>query len=100
MVLLSLVGVEDEVIAADYSLSNAYFAFFRSIVGKAMKKVNWMGMTADDLRPLLIADPALVRDALASVRGKYGTIEGYVTNRCGVEPKTVSALRALLLEDA
>lgn len=100
MILMALLGVPDEVIAADYSLSNHYHEHFRRFVGSAIRKLRWLGLTVDDLRPLLIADPDLMRDALAAVRSKYGSVEHYVTLRCGVDASTIAELRRLLLEDA
>lgn len=99
MILLSLLGVPDDVIAADYSLSNRYYSNFRQYVGVAIRKLHWIGMNVDDLHPLLIADPALMYEALASVREKYGTVEAYVERRCGVDSETISKLRASLLDE-
>src|SRR5690606_24709795 len=64
MILLSLLGVPDDVIAADYSLSNTYHDRFRVYVSNAAKRLRWLGMNVDDLYPLLIADPQLMRGAL------------------------------------
>src|SRR5690606_24803664 len=92
MILMSLLGVPDDIIATDYSLSNQYYANFRQYVAEAIRSVRWMGLTVDDLRPLLIADPALILAALAAVREKYGSVEAYVTQRCGVDTETISRL--------
>lgn len=100
MILLSLLGVPDDVIAADYSLSNAYHDHFRLYVGNAVKKLRWIGMNVDDLYPLLIADPELMRGALTTVRQRYGSVETYVANRCGVDAATISKLRERLLEES
>lgn len=100
MILMALLGVPDEVIAADYSLSNAYHERFRHYVGLVTKKLRWIGMNVDDLYPLLIADPDLMRDALRSVRQRYGSVEAYVTERCGVSASTLSKLNELLLEES
>lgn len=100
MILMSLLGVPDEVIAADYSLSNAFHDRFRVFVGDAVKKLRWIGMNVDDLYPLLIADPELMRGALESVRQRYGSVENYVVNRCGVDAAVISKLRELLLEES
>jgi protein-tyrosine phosphatase len=100
MILMSLLGVPDEVISADYSLSNAFHERFRVYVGDAIKKLRWLGMNVDDLYPLLIADPELMRGALESVRQRYGSVESYVINRCGVDAATISKLRELLLEES
>jgi hypothetical protein len=87
------------VIAADYSLSNAFHDRFRIFVGEAAKKLRWIGMNVDDLYPLLIADPELMRGALESVRQRYGSVEDYVINRCGIDAVTISKLREKLLEE-
>ncbi len=100
MILMSLLGVPDDVIAADYSLSNVFHDQFRVFVGEAVKKLRWIGMNVDDLYPLLIADPELMRAALESVRQRYGSVENYVVNRCGVDAAVISKLRELLLEES
>ena len=100
MILMSLLGVPDDVIAADYSLSNAFHDQFRVFVGEAVRKLRWIGMNVDDLYPLLIADPELMREALESVRQRYGSVENYVVSRCGVAAATISKLRELLLEES
>lgn len=99
MILMSLLGVPDDVIAADYSLSNAFHDRFRIFVGDAVKKLRWIGMNVDDLYPLLIADPELMRGALESVRKRYDSVENYVINRCGVDAAVISKLRDNLLEE-
>lgn len=98
MILLSLLGVADDVIAADYSLSNRFYSYFHEHASGAVGKIAWLGITADDLRPMLIADPELMHGALAHVRRLYGSVEAYVTGPCGVDASTVISLRAQLLE--
>jgi hypothetical protein len=41
-----------------------------------------------------------MRAALESVRQRYGSVENYVVNRCGVDAAVISKLRELLLEES
>lgn len=98
MILLSLLGVPDDVIAADYSISNAFYRNFREYVSRTVRKLGWIGVNVDDLHPLLVADPALIYDALEGIRGRYGSVETYAVERAGIDALTIAKLRDTLLE--
>ena len=69
--LLALLGVDDETIAADYAL------------------------TAD---AFLTAEDVVMRRLLSQMRARYGSAEAYLEAH-GLEPEAIAALRASLLED-
>lgn len=69
--LLALLGVDDETIAADYAL------------------------TAD---AFLTAEDVVMRRLLTQMRARYGSAEAYLEAN-GLEPEAIAALRASLLED-
>lgn len=97
-VLLAVLGVPDEIIAADYALSNRFYHRFRDYVGTAVQKVRWMGLTVDSLQPLLIADGDMMREMLDSVRAKYGSIDNYLIQKAGLTEDDLRRLRQNLLE--
>ncbi|MBK9123004.1 MAG: tyrosine-protein phosphatase [Chloroflexi bacterium] len=99
MVLFGLLGVPDEVIVADYSLSNKYHHRFREYVGEAVVRFKWMAITPDDMTPFAVADPAVLRDVIAELRRRYGSFEDYALTRCGIDESVIAALRANLLEE-
>ncbi len=98
-VLLATLGVPDEVIAADYALSNLFYHKFRIYVGVVLKKVRWLGLSLDALHPLMIADGGMMSEMLVKLREKYGSIDAYLTGRAGLTAAEVAALRVNLIED-
>ncbi|MCU0475300.1 MAG: tyrosine-protein phosphatase [Anaerolineae bacterium] len=99
-VLLATLGVPDAVIAADYAQSNHFQPRFREYVGRAVVKLKWLGVSADSLHPLTIADGSMMHDMLATLRAKYHSIDDYLTQRAGLTHEEIGRLRALLLEEA
>lgn len=98
VVLFGLLGVPDDVIVADYSLSNTYHHRFREYVGEAVEQLKWLAITAEDMAPFAVADPAILRDVIAEVRRRYGSFETYALTRCGIDDGVIAALRSNLLE--
>jgi len=96
--LLLALGVPDDVIAADYSLSNLYFETFFEYGKQIAHSLRWLGVRADDLRPLFMADPETIRAAIQHVRAKYGSVEGYLRTAAGLDDDVIARLRATLLE--
>lgn len=97
LVLLAL-GVSEDLVVADYTLSNRNYHDFQRYVKKVLKRLAWFGITADDLYGLLVADAQVMRAALAHLKAKYGSVERYLTQYAGVQPATIERLKATLLE--
>lgn len=96
--LLMLLGVPDDVIAADYSLSNYYYDRFYEVAQIALKPLSVLGFRADDVAPLLSADAQTMQSVLDHVREKYGSIENYLTGAAGMTAEDLTQIRANLLE--
>ncbi|MEZ4669244.1 MAG: tyrosine-protein phosphatase [Anaerolineae bacterium] len=96
--LLSLLGVPDDIIIADYSLSNRYYDKYLEFGRRAVQPLAWLRVKAEDLQPLFLADPANLRAALDQVRQQYGGIERYLREKAGVDDATQARLRELLVE--
>ena len=96
--LLSLLGVPDDVIAADYSLSNIYYSTFITYGEWVAHRMRWFGIRAEDLQPFLVADPANMRITLRYLRDKYGSTEQYLQDAAGLSADDIPALRDRLLE--
>ena len=91
--VLSLLGVDDDRIAADFALTehatDRLVAEWRDRNGGATP--GW---------PAYGRAPAeIIRLVLADLRAAHGSVHGYVTGRLGVGEKTIDALRARLLTD-
>lgn len=96
--LLSVLGVPDETILADYSLSNQYYADFFRYAAQYVHRLRWLGVRADDLYPLLVADPQNIQTVLTHLRAQYGSVENYLTTAAGMSAEAIEALKANLLE--
>jgi protein-tyrosine phosphatase len=96
--LLSFLGVDEETILTDYALSNHHYEFFRAASAKVMVQLKLFGMNESDFDYLLIADSALMRQALSRLHEKYGSAEAYLLNTVGLSRETLAAVRGNLLE--
>jgi protein-tyrosine phosphatase len=92
--ILAVLGVPDEVIAADYGLSARYLDSERTpAIGQLQAST---GLGADLTRPLLSSPPELILQVLTRVRATGGTVDGYLLGH-GVEPAELAQLRTALL---
>ena len=96
--LLSLLGVPDETIIADYTLSNHHYDFFKASTRKNLAQLKVFGLNEADFDYLLIADGRLMQETLDYVRQKYGSIENYCLHYLGLSPQTLEAIRYNLLD--
>lgn len=96
--ILSALGVPDEVVFADYSLSNRYFDSFVASTDRQAQSLARIGLVTGDLHPLMLADPSTLRSVFSHLRLVFGSIEGYLQERAGVSHSTIVRLRARLLE--
>jgi protein tyrosine/serine phosphatase len=95
-VVLGLLGVPDEDIAADYALSEAALtAFRRRAEEQDPDGAAWLSSVPPQL---LEAKPEAMLDLLDWLRERHGSIEGY-TRSIGVSDATVAALRVRLLAE-
>ena len=93
-VLLALLGVRDEDIAADYALSEAGLAGFRSWAAENDSNVaEWLARVPPQL---LQARPEAMLDFLGWLREGHGSIENYARS-IGVSDATLASLRLTLL---
>lgn len=96
--LLALLGVDDETIVADYSLSNLAYRRYAGTLAHDIERLSRLGFSAEQVRPLLVANPAVLRAALAEIRAVHGSIEAYLRGPAGLDTAVLEQLRAELLE--
>lgn len=94
--LLSSLGVPDEVVLGDYELSNHYRTARR--IEELRPELESKGVDVETVRPYLSATgPALVA-AFAWIRSNHGSVEGYLTGPGQVEPDVIAKLRSDLVK--
>lgn len=94
--LLLALGVPEETVVADYTLSNHAYEVLAGRMGPEMERLYAFGFEQAQLRPFLLAEARTLTGALAHLRRRYGSGEGYLS-RSGLEPTTVAQARETLL---
>jgi protein-tyrosine phosphatase len=93
-ILLSLCGVRDEVIAADYAATQENLD---AIVERLMATKGYREVLASFPPDTLHAEPETMLSMLAELRGRYGSVDGYA-REIGLSGDTVGCLRESMLE--
>jgi len=96
--LLLHLGVPDEIIIADYTLSNRDYDTFRAYTEKLVARLSTLRISVDDLYPLLTADADTMRLTIDHIRSTYGDVQTYLTQQALVSQDVLDKLRADLLE--
>ena len=92
--VLAVLGVPDEVIAADYALSSRYLdPDSTPAIGQLQAST---GLGDSLTRPLLISPPPLILDVLSWVRAAGGSVEGYLLDH-GLSQAQLDQLRSALI---
>jgi len=92
--VLSLLGVDDDTVAEDYSLSNLAMARLRArYEGLPDRPARPQGVTDE----VFAAKPSNITTLLAALRELHGSVEDYVLG-AGVSPEAVESLRGSLLD--
>jgi protein-tyrosine phosphatase len=95
--LLSILGVPDETIVADFTLSNYAFD---SLLAETLDDPQMIAMDVPitTLNIILAADPEWMEQTLVYIKDTYGSVENYLKTQGGVTDATLAALRANLLQ--
>jgi protein-tyrosine phosphatase len=93
--VLSVVGVPDEVIASDFAATGLLLPSDRRT--EMIAVIASLGMDNERAAQLLSSDPALITEVLALVRQVHGSVAAYLVAH-GVSAEEIEALRRELLE--
>lgn len=95
--LLLLLGVPENIVLADYSLTNDAYDYIQTLSTDLIASLKRLGFRDDDITPLLIADPQNLKRALAHLTQHYGGIEAYFRTGLGFSDADIAQLRANFL---
>ena len=95
LLLLSL-GVPEETVIADYTLSNRAFGVLAERMRPELALLYTFGFSEERLRPFLLAEAPTLTGALAHLRRRYGSVEAYL-RRAGLTGNDFERLRQTLL---
>jgi hypothetical protein len=93
-IVLEVIGVPDEIIAADYAMSGTYLDAGAATAISRIRAVSGVGRWLD--LGALGAQPRVIHEALAHIRAQAGTVAGYLL-RNGLTPHDIETLRHALL---
>jgi protein-tyrosine phosphatase len=96
--LLLTLGVPEETVIADYTLSNRAFDLLSGRMRSEMEPLFRLGFDEAQLQPFLLAEARTLIGALAHLRRRYGSVEGYL-QRAGLDGAAVEQARETLLAD-
>jgi len=91
-ILLSLLGVPDETIIADYSLTNLAFDHVYADFLEE-NRLERLGIPGEEAKIMLAANPAWIRSTLEYLHEHYGGVEGYLRNRIRLSASKIKAIR-------
>ena len=94
--LLLALGVPEETVIADYTLSNHAFDVLSGRMRPEMERLYAFGFGEVQVRPFLLAEARTLEGALAHLRRRYGSVEWYLL-RSGLDEATLERLRETLL---
>jgi len=97
--VLALLGVPDDVIAYDYSLSNSSSENLMATLSKSRSLAS-IGIPDSDFRGGFVSDPALMKRLLRELRTRHSTFDEFFKVQVGVEQETLDRIRLNLLESA
>jgi protein-tyrosine phosphatase len=95
-IVLSLLGVDEETVVADYALSGAAMTRLRA---KLILKYPEGRETIENIDGVFSAEPAQMEALLDRLRADYGSVDAYL-RRLGADDDLITALRGSLLEPA
>ncbi|MCJ1421177.1 hypothetical protein MMC32_007539 [Xylographa parallela] len=97
MLLLGLVGVTDDAIAAEYALTAQGLEAWKP---EARERLKARGMPEEGIEGMMSSRAEYMLATLEMVRRRYGGVEGYVRDVLGFGDEDVETIRKNLVEDA
>jgi protein-tyrosine phosphatase len=94
--LLLALGVPEETVIADYTLSNEAFEVLSGRMQPEMRRLYSFGFGEVQLRPFLLAEARTMAGALEYIRRRYGSPDWYL-QKAGVTDETIERVKENLL---
>lgn len=95
--LLTVLGVDEGLVLDDYELTNRFRSKWR--VEELRPVLAAQGLDIDAFMPLFTAPRKALVAALARLRERHGSVEGYLVGHGGMNPAVLDQLRTRLIVD-
>lgn len=93
--VLSALGVDRQTILKDYAATNVYWQAGREQI---LQRTAQAGLSAEAMRPMLIANPAYLAGTFAAIDQQYGSVDKYLATVMDLTPQKLAMLRAKYLQ--
>lgn len=95
--ILSLLGVAEETIIADYSLSNLGFEHYYMEFVESGRLDRW-GVPYEEFQGLFLVQPSWMKNLLSHLKSKYGSINDYLICQAGFTQQELNTICKNLLD--
>ena len=95
--ILSVLGVPEEIIVEDYAISAEYIAGVLKMINSLLEE---MGVDPEEVAPYFTVTPSRMQALLEHIRTTYGSATDYLIEKAGVDPKIIRRLKDDMLVDA
>ncbi len=95
--LLHILGIPQETILADYTLSNLHYDKFRAGIQQDLHSLKRWGVTVDHLQAVILVKAARLEKTVGHIEQKYGSVTDYLEIQAGVDHQIINQLRTNLL---
>lgn len=95
--LLKLLTIPDSTIISDYAISNQFTDRFAQLIKRDLSMLSRVGLSDEQIRPIISADPAILTAALQHIDDQYGSLEQYLSTQTGIDTAKITHLRQILL---
>jgi protein-tyrosine phosphatase len=95
--LLHILGVPQQTILADYTLSNWHYDKFRAGIEQDLTSLRRWGITADHLQAVILVKATRLQKMMQHIQQQYSSVEQYLEQKAELDPQIFHQLRASLL---
>jgi protein-tyrosine phosphatase len=93
-----LAGVPRQVVLDEYMATNKYIVPRTKQIIRVIRFMSFFRAPIERIQPLLEVRPAYLNNVLDEIFNRYGTVENYLLDACGVDNETQQRLKNLMLE--
>jgi len=93
-----IAGVERKIILEEYLSTNVFMKEKMKNAELIIRRLSLFRIPPEKIKPLLEVKQDYLDDVLNEIFTRYNTIENYLSEVCGIEEKTISKFRSLILE--
>jgi len=97
-ILQLLAGVPREKVVEEYMATNKYIDIRVRQLIRMIRIMSLFRTKIDQIRPLLEVHPEYIENVIKEIYNRYGSVENYLVQCCGVEEANVIKLKNLVVE--